>query len=141
MRVLAIAAFLIGFAPTAGAQTPVAIPPDVETVVTGGFWKSANSKGSYRVVIRSGGFEHVISELQVDWITEPEGNDKPSRVVASKVAETGSWRLDKPRIAKDSKGWRVTVEGVEPHMTPMPRGTWSVQLGEPGTLKATLKQR
>jgi hypothetical protein len=141
MRAYLVAVLLITCASTVSAQSPTAIPVDVETVVTGGFWKSTNSKGRYRVVIRSGGFEHVVSELQVDWITEPEGNDKPAQVVASKIAETGSWRLDEPRIAKGTNGWHVTVNGVEPHMTPMPRGTWIVQLGEPGSLKVTLKQR
>lgn len=141
MRPLTLSVALMAFAVSAAAQATAPVPADVETVLTGGFWKSANLKGRFRVVIQSGGFEHVVSQLQVDWIAEPEGNDKPARVVASKVAETGSWRLAKPRITKGTAGWRVTVEGVEPHMTPQVRGTWIVQIGEPGVLKASLKQR
>jgi len=141
MKMVGVLILLAAFSATVVAQSPVPIPADVETVVTGGFWNSASSKGTFRVVIRSGGFEHVVSQLQIDWIADPEGNDKPARVVASRLAETGSWRLTTPRISKGSNGWRVTVDGVEPHMTPQVRGTWIVQLGEPGSLKTTLRQR
>jgi hypothetical protein len=141
MRALCLAAVLFSLSATVAAQSPVVIPVDVEAVVTGGFWKTATSQGSYRIVIQTAGFEHAVSQLQVDWIAEPEGNDKSARVVASKIAETGAWRLDSPRIVKATKGWRALVNGIETHTTPMPRGTWILQLGEPGSLKASLKQR
>ena len=125
----------------AHAQSPAVVPPNVEAVVSGGVWNAKELKGTYRAVVLTGGFEHVSSQLQIDWIADTEGNDKPSRVIASKVAETGSWRLGKPQIVKSANGWRVRVQGVEPHQTPQVRGIWVVELGPPGSLKAILHPR
>jgi len=121
------------------AQETLAIPPDVESVVTGGQWTSDKLSGTYRVIVSAGGFEHIVSQVQVDWIVEAGGRDNPTRVVSSRIAETASWRLFRPRIVKRSGKWRVLLDGIEPHLTPTPRGIWTIDLGEPGMLAAKLR--
>jgi len=121
------------------AQETLAIPPDVESVVTGGQWTSDKLSGTYRVIVSAGGFEHIVSQVQVDWIVEAGGPDNPTRVVSSRIAETASWRLFRPRIVKRSGKWRVLLDGIEPHLTPTPRGIWTIDLGEPGMLTAKLR--
>lgn len=64
---IAVAMLVLASGPGLGAQ-PSRLPADVETVLTGGFWEAAGQEGRYRVVIRSAGFEHLISSMTVDWI-------------------------------------------------------------------------
>jgi hypothetical protein len=137
-RAASVAALLGALAPVL-AQQPVVLPADVETVVTGGRWRSGANEGTYRVVVRSGGFEHVVSQVQVDWVSNPTDQDKPQVVVASEIASTGSWRVGRARIVQRGKQWVAILEGVEPHFTPLQRGTWEVSMGSPGKLNAVLR--
>ena len=123
------------------AQQPVAIPADVETVVTGGKWRTGNSEGTFRIVVRTGGFEHIVSQVQVDWIALSADRDKSEHVVSSKIAETGSWRILRSRIVHRSGQWHALLEAIETHLNPAPRGTWEIALGPPGALKTTLRQK
>jgi len=139
-RLVAMAMLATILIPANGmAQETLAIPPDVESVVTGGQWTSDKLSGTYRVIVSAGGFEHIVSQVQVDWIVEAGGPDNPTRVVSSRIAETASWRLFRPRIVKRSGKWRVLLDGIEPHLTPTPRGIWTIDLGEPGMLTAKLR--
>jgi hypothetical protein len=131
-------AFPVGHA---NAQLTASVPVDVETIVTGGKWSAGGQSGIYRIVVRTGGFEHIVSQAQVDWIATSTDRDKPDQVVVSKIAETGSWRLLKPRITQASGQWRAVLDGVETHFNPAPRGTWDIVLGPPGVLKTSLRRR
>jgi hypothetical protein len=116
----------------------LAVPTDIQYVVTGGRWSDAGRSGVYRVLVRTGGFEHVVSEAHVEWIstdtTEPQ-------ILVSKKAPTGSWRLDNPRFFAKGRSWRVEIEALETHFTPPIRGTWVLRLGGPGELSATQLRR
>lgn len=123
------------------AQQSVEIPADVEAVVTGGKWVSAGREGTFRVVVRTGGFEHVVSQVQVDWLAVSEGAEGSQEVVASAVAETGSWRVLRARVAPRGAHWYALIEAVETHFTPVMRGTWEVRLGAPGELNSMLRRK
>ena len=66
---------------TASAQGSVA--PDVESVVSGGYWEDGAQSGRYRVVLVNSGFERVTSRLRVEWVREPRSADASPGVVAS----------------------------------------------------------
>jgi hypothetical protein len=136
-----VALVALGLFAQASAQPPLPLPSDVETVVSGGRWRSGGTEGGYRVVVRSGGFEHVVSQVQVDWISDPKDQDTPPSIVASEVASTGSWRIGCARIVQRGKRWIAILEGVEPHFTPLQRGTWEVTMDGPGKLTAVLRER
>src|SRR5688572_2360063 len=104
-------------ATAAPAQERVAIPLDVAAVVVGGRWSSGSIGGVFRVVVRTGGSEHIVSDAQVDWIADAVGPGEPARIVKSRTAATGSWRLDRPRILRSGKSWRVEFDAVETHST------------------------
>jgi hypothetical protein len=123
------------------AQERVSLPPEVVYVSSGGWWKTDKLQGTYRVIVRTGGFEHIVSQAQVDWVTGPTSSEDSSRVVASKIAETGSWRLDNPRFVRRSGKWYVEFQAAESHVVPTPRGTWIVELGNPGEMKSRLRTR
>src|SRR5882672_6072013 len=70
---LLIAPFVLAMAvSTARAQNGPSIPPEVETVISGGDWITKDSvEGHYRIVIETEGLEHLISRLRVEWIADP----------------------------------------------------------------------
>ena len=121
------------------AEQSLALPPDVVNIVTGGRWNTETTRGTFRVIVQTGGFEHILSRAQVDWIADPTDRDAPPSVVASRIAETGAWRLDNPRIVQRSGSWHVEFQALETHFTPPLRGKWVVDLGKPGELKATVQ--
>ena len=122
-------------------QATTTIPADVEAVVTGGKWSANGQNGTYRVIVSTGGFEHIVSQVQVDWIAHSNDRDTLDKVIASKIAQTGSWRLLTPRISRTGGQWRAVLDGVETHFNPAPKGTWEILLGSPGQLKTTLRQK
>src|SRR5437870_4919300 len=129
------------FAPVSdAAEQSLAVPPDAVSIVTGGRWKSDTASGTFRVIVRTGGFEHILSRAQIGWIADTTDRDNGESVVASKVAETGSWRLDNPRIFQWSGSWHVEFQALETHFTPALRGRCVVDLGRPGDLKATVRR-
>jgi len=133
----AVAVLAAAFTPAGvAAQQAADIPADVETVVTGGQWTSGKLEGTYRVIVRTGGFEHLVSVVQVDWI-QSETENEPARVLGSKIADTGSWRMSRPRIVKGRGHWRVLLDGIETHSSTPALGRWQIDIGEPGVLKVT----
>ena len=131
--VLATAVALPGAA-WAQDRAPSTIPVDIEHVTTGGRWSAEGRSGVYRVLIRTRGFEHVVSEAQVEWIATDRAEPE---VLQAKTAPTGSWRLDNPRIHGESKTWRIELEALETHFSPAVRGKWVIRLGAPGEMSAT----
>ena len=129
---------LLPRAADAQARDQGAIPADVHYVVTGGRWSHAGRTGVYRVVVRTGGMDHVVSEAYVEWISTDTTEPK---ILLSKKAPTGSWRLDSPRFRGQGRSWRVEIEALETHFTPPVRGTWVLRLGVPGELSTTQLRR
>jgi len=67
--------------------TPL-IPLDIAQVLSGGSWWSKGAHGSFRVIVREQGWEHVTSRVFVEWVTEPSTRELPPAVlVASEIQE------------------------------------------------------
>ena len=65
MKNTALLLSLALFAPAASAKPPRAtIDPAVDSVVSGGYWTDGEDRGTYRVVVRSDGFDHIVSEIR-----------------------------------------------------------------------------
>lgn len=128
------------FITRASAQEVVALHPAVESVVSGGRWQTESAEGNYRIVVHTGGFEHVVSQVQVDWLSIHSGNEEP-RVVTSKFVEMGSWRVLRTRFVHRGSSWYALVEAIEPHFSPAARGTWELRLGPPGEVVATMRRK
>ena len=79
------------------------LAPDIESVVSAGPW-SADGNGWYRAIIRTGGFELIVSDLTLQWMQEPSGapdqrRDASSVVVQSVVIRPCIGRLDDPQFS------------------------------------------
>jgi hypothetical protein len=134
LRVLACA-LLITTSVAAVGQETLTLSPDVVAVTTGGRWRSEATAGTYRVVVRTGGSEHVVSVAQIDWIADG------GEVVQSTLADTGSWRLDRPQIRGSGASWWVDFAASETHQSPPQSGKWFVRLGSPGDIRTKLSIR
>jgi hypothetical protein len=121
------------------AQPVIEIPSNVTHVASGGYWKTATEEGTYRVIVQTGGLEHIVSHAQVDWIARSRDQNASPRIITSKIAETGSWRLDSPLFKKNQRKWRIEMQALETHHFPIANGVWTIELGEPGVLKASVK--
>jgi len=127
-----IAALLL--AAPAGGQQHDQLPPDVETVISGGSWEKGSQEGRYRVVIRSSGFEHVISTLTVDWILSPTDSDS-ARIVASFTIPTSAVVVHDPELIKEEGRWLLKALTTDTHYDRPRRSSLRVILGDPGVAK------
>ena len=138
--VLAWAPIFIGGGLVAQDSRP--IDPTVAAVVSGGQWIDSTSSGQYRVVVRTGGFEHVGSQLAIDWIREPRSVSDTDVVSAHAVITEipeGIYSLDVPQLTCDSRKCQVVVTGL--NTRDGSRGRWVVMLGSPGQYHAELAAR
>ena len=89
------------------------VDPSVVSVVTEGYWRSGDLAGTYRVIVRSGGFEHVSSEVTAEWVAEPAASAKAQTIVASKtLVGGGAFSLGAPVVERIRSGVRVKLSGV-----------------------------
>ena len=65
------------------AQAP-AVPTNVSSIVTVGWWQDGQKSGTYRVVVVSQGWEHVWSQAYVEWLAEPRDRYSLQEVVQVK---------------------------------------------------------
>jgi hypothetical protein len=113
----------------------------VSYVASGGYWKTATDEGTYRIIVQTGGFEHIVSSAQVDWIAFPKSQNDSPRLIVSKRADTGSWRLDTPVFKKFRGKWRIELRALEAHHNPAINGVSTIELGEPGVLKTSVNAK
>ena len=112
-----------------------AIPASVQSVQSGGYWQKGDQDGHYRVVVTSGGFEHVISRLFIQWIAldQDAREYKLNRTVevkeigiastvtpAPKFTNAGNWTMSVVISRRDGSRERRTI-------TVRPDGGYSVK--------------
>jgi len=136
---LLIAPFVLAMAvSTARAQNGPSIPPEVETVISGGDWITKDSvEGHYRIVIETEGLEHLISRLRVEWIADPSKSDTPAKIVAVQEVPIGAGGvyLTAPTIGLEVGRWILTVDATNTHCDPMPTERWRIALNLPAQAK------
>ena len=126
-------------APSVAAQSEAQVPVDVETVASGGYWEVNDStRGRFRVVIETGGFEHIISTARVDWLALPPESDAATKLVASaampdEVTSAGVHLLS-PTFSLDGTQWILTIDAANTHCDPVRIDRWRVALSAPGKL-------
>ena len=109
-----------------------ALSADIVSIVRGGVWKADGRTGFYRLVVVSGGYEHVTSSLYVQWVQESQDSSTPSRVVHTKNAFGGSlYSLGVHTLSLVDGKWQATVDGSQASR----RGRWVLTLGAPGDVQ------
>jgi hypothetical protein len=134
MGFLAAMALVACRPPQAREPARNALDPDVEIVLSGAHWKYDEVVGTHRVVVRTSGFEHPISEITIEWLSEP-GDRRPARVVRSAVVSTGRgrWRVRDPILRPTPAGATLEWTGVDTHESPVREYQCSAVLSPRGT--------
>jgi|SRR5688572_10993504 len=103
-------------APLAAQQAP-AVPVELEFAVTGGGFQAGAAWGQYRVLVFSGGFDHIVSEFHLQWVRDPSQDDSASVLSSVPIQElNGMWRAaGAPTIRRTSTGTTVLIDVVDPH--------------------------
>lgn len=117
-----------------GTVARAPLDPDVEMVLSGGSWKRDGVAGTYRVVVRTAGVEHRISEMTIEWLSEP-ADRRPAQIVSSTIVSTGRglWRVRDP-ILRSTPGPAVLEwTGVDTHEAPAREYQCSATLSPRGT--------
>jgi hypothetical protein len=133
---IALTVLLTGMGLAAAQDDIPQLAPNIESVVSAGPW-SADGSGWYRAIIRTGGFEHVVSDLTLQWMQEPSGNlvqrrDAANVVVKSVIIRPCIGRLDDPRFQRRGKSWRLTVRCMDTHVAKAKPVDIVIALGAPG---------
>jgi hypothetical protein len=137
---LALAGALV--ASTCGARSLAAqqadkvagIDPDVYSVVTGGYWRSGEDEGSYRIVIVRRGWEHVHGELHLQWLRDDQ--EKFATTVARsipvrEVNDGDVWSLGAGTFILSEDRPTVLVLPAT-HTYTLAKGSFRITLGPPG---------
>ena len=132
------------------AQVPNPQPvldPSIETVLSGCYWqaKGADSDGVVRVIVRSGGVEHLISDLWVDWIATARTSEDSASIVASmtfpNLNNTYS-AFSNVRLRQQAPGrCLLTLDVTDTHRDVFPTDRWTIVLAGPGQGRVAGKVR
>lgn len=83
---------------------------DLEAVASGGHWQRDGQEGTFRLVIRLVGFEHLRNQVYLQWIRQSDDPDQPSVIERTvTVGEISGWRVSGPRFVLDKKQWKIIV--------------------------------
>lgn len=128
---LAAGLLLAALAPAAARDVAPEVPPQVDTVATGGEWRTARESGVLRIVIVHQGFEHVHSRLWLEWLAS--GERGPARRVARvlvKELSGGMQVLAVDERARTFEGPRVRLRST--HSYSHETTDIAIEAGAPG---------
>ena len=121
------------------AQQPApAVPVALEFAVTGGSWQADSSGGQYRVLVLTGGFEHIVSEFHLQWVRDPSMSDSAAVIRSVPIDEVNgvSRAQTPPTIQHGPAGTRITIALIDSHrpgaagrmcvVTPGPPGRYTI---------------
>jgi hypothetical protein len=139
---LACGALLVIRPASTNTQEPASVPTDLAYVVTGGWWQHGQESGRYRVLVFSPGFEHVISQVFIQWVRDPQGPDHPGQVIATApigpINDQPTWAVRLPELVTPNKNFAtVTLHMANSHSDQDERRTCIVRVTLPGRLNST----
>ncbi|MBM3529757.1 MAG: hypothetical protein FJX62_16865 [Alphaproteobacteria bacterium] len=93
-----------------GPKDAQGTPASVHSVQSGGHWERGNDEGFYRVLVTSGGFEHVIARLFIQWIVLDQDKREYRLQRSVEVKEIGIASVITPSPKFAMKGnWTMPV--------------------------------
>jgi hypothetical protein len=116
---LLLAAALLVAWPAGAAPPASGVPPEVESVSTGGYWQAEGRSGQYRVVTLRQGFDAVSNRLLVEWVAGPASPEAAPEVMASAEVDLGAGQALGlvARLYRVTAGCaRITVQASNPMM-------------------------
>ena len=111
-HIVLLAVALIPALAFSAAPTVLVVSPDVSYVQTGGYWQLNGQGGQYRVVVATGGFEHVSTHIRFEWVSEPTPTGESRRIFRTVVLHESLLGVASVTAFKpDAQGVTVDLEG------------------------------
>jgi hypothetical protein len=102
-----------------------ALPPEIETVASGGYWTHDNQDGSFRLIIHLVGWEELYSRAFLQWIRID--HDKQELIVERTVPIKeidGRWRVVSQKFVLRGKRWDIVISAKR--RVPEARATFTI---------------
>ncbi|WP_164962249.1 hypothetical protein [Rubrivivax sp. JA1026] len=121
----------------ASAQVP-AVPSNVTSVQTIGYWRHDGQSGTYRVITTREGWEHVWSRVFIEWLPEPASRDAtptPSQSVELLPRDPGTSVIDATARRTKSDAIEVRLVARSNQMTGARAEVFRFLATDPGVVK------
>ncbi|MCZ7617191.1 MAG: hypothetical protein M5U32_02405 [Myxococcota bacterium] len=125
---VAVGLAFAGSPATANERNDPGLPSNVDSVVS-----ASNLDHTLRVVVLSGGFEHISSRVYFQWLVPDRESEWGSRLVASVLVQEvsgGMLSVGQPQLKSDGAGFRVVLETTDSHT--LRNETFRFSTGPPG---------
>jgi hypothetical protein len=87
------------------------IATDIETIISGGYWKQGQEEGHFRLILKLEGWEHLANRAFLQWVKQ--GNERGASVVLKSVPireiNNAHWRITGPRLTLNGKSWTLSL--------------------------------
>jgi hypothetical protein len=92
----------------------IQVPTSVVFLASGGYWETKKERGRYRVIVEEGGWEHVKSRVQIEWIAERPTEKRLELVTATRLADIAdNWTVSRASISATKDGSVLELWGAE----------------------------
>jgi hypothetical protein len=94
-----------------GSDAPPPLDPSVVEIRTAGWWEEAGQGGTYRVVVRHTGVEHINTSVQVEWLMQADAYPTERVVHSIRLLDTllGAVTIESMKGTKD--GVKLVLAG------------------------------
>ena len=107
------------------ADKVAALPPEIETVASGGFWSKNGQDGSFRLVIQLLGWDDLYNRAFLQWIRiDPDKQETVVECTVSIKEIAGRWRISSQKFVFRGKQ-AVIVVSAKRHAPPA-RATFTI---------------
>jgi|SRR5437867_2433528 len=141
LTVLVALTSVAGASSSVSAQDKKGLDPSVSSVISGGYWEHGKQRGTYRIIVRGGGWRRASSTLRVEWIME-DAHNHARRVLISSTVDSipdGTWSLSQPHLNCQPGACTFTIYGTDPHTDTMKGESWVIALRGPGQISVVKK--
>jgi hypothetical protein len=107
MRILLSIVLIITFIGLTNAESDMStIAPKIESVTSGGYWQSTEHAGRYRVIVVNSGWEHIHSQVFLQWVSYGSREKGPSVLFSVPIQEINispMWSVGVPEFLYDTQ--------------------------------------
>ncbi len=97
-------------------RQPPSLDAAVSYVAAGGRWQVADEQGGYRVIVRDLGFDHVMSRVWLEWLSQSvDGPRVRTSVPIVEINQHVGLSVGSPIVLVSPKGTEIQFHAVESH--------------------------
>jgi len=112
-----------------GADGAEKLDPSLSQAVSGGDWEMFGDYGDYRVLIFNRGYEHVSSQVVLQWVTHSREGARVFRSVLITELSAGTWSVG---ISAPFFGKSPTIQLQATHTYNLKKARFALTPGSPG---------